>query len=85
MSFLLEWQAWDVSAQTKGTRLNHAEASILRWSLSRPVTTCVSPSHAELLWCMIDAEKEMTPLTPDDEEAIALSTDVIAPIFATQH
>ena len=57
----------------------------LRWTLSRPVTACVSPSHAELLWWMIDAEKELTPLTADDEEAIALSTDVIAPIFAAQH
>ena len=55
----------------------------LRWTLSRPVTACVSPSHAEFLWWMIDAEKEVTPLTPEDEEAIALSTESVAPIFAT--
>ena len=59
--------------------------SALRWTLSRPVTACVSPGHAELLWWMIDAEKEITPLTPSEEEAIAHSTEIIAPIFATQH
>ena len=54
----------------------------LRWTLSRPVTACVSPSHAELLWWMIDAEKEMTPLRSEDEEVIARSTEGITPIFA---
>lgn len=53
----------------------------LSWTLSRPVTACVSPSHAELLWWMIDAEKEITPLTPEDEEAVARSTEGIEPIF----
>ena len=57
----------------------------LRWTLSRPVTACVSPSHAELLWWMIDAEKEITPLASQDEEAIARSTEGITPIFAGQH
>ena len=56
----------------------------LRWTLSRPVTACVCPSHAELLWWMIDAEKEITPLTPEDEDAVAHSTESIAPIFATR-
>ena len=54
----------------------------LRWTLSRPVSACVSPSHAEFLWWMIDAEREITPLTPEDEEVIARSTEGIAPIFA---
>jgi predicted aldo/keto reductase-like oxidoreductase len=55
----------------------------LRWTLSRPVTACVCPSHAELLWWMIEAEKELTPLGVEEEEAIARSTAEIAPIFAT--
>ena len=55
----------------------------LRWTLSRPVTACVCPSHAELLWWMIEAEKELTPLTSEEEEAIARSTDNITPIFTT--
>ena len=54
----------------------------LSWTLSRPVTACVSPSHVELLWWMIDAEREITPLTPEEEETIALSTADIAPIFS---
>ena len=54
----------------------------LSWTLSRPVTACVSPSHAEFLWWMIDAEKELAALTLEEEEAIADSTQSIAPIFA---
>lgn len=57
----------------------------LRWTLSRPVTACVCPSHAELLWWMIDAEKEITPMTSEDEEVIARSTEGITPIFAGHH
>ena len=53
----------------------------LRWTLSRPVTACVCPSHGEFLWWMIDAEKELTPLTPEEEAAIAQATEKIAPIF----
>ena len=56
----------------------------LRWTLARPVTACVSPGHAELLWWMIDAEREITPLTPEDERVIAESTENTTPIFATQ-
>ena len=53
----------------------------LSWTLSRPVTSCVSPGHAEFLWWMINAEKEMSPLTSEAEEAIARSTVGITPIF----
>lgn len=55
--------------------------SALRWTLSRPVTACVSPGHAELLWWMIDAEKEITPLTSEEEQVIVSSTAGITPIF----
>ena len=54
----------------------------LRWTLSRPVTACVCPSHAEFLWGMLEAEKEMQLLEPEDEGAVALSTEGIAPIFS---
>ncbi len=53
----------------------------LNWTLSRPVTACVSPSHAEFLWWMIEAEKELQPLTQEDEKAVAASTEGIASIF----
>ena len=56
----------------------------LRWTLSRPVTACVCPGHAKFLWWMIDAEKEITPLGAEEEEAIARSTEEITPIFAAQ-
>ena len=54
----------------------------LRWTLSLPVTSCVSPSHAELLWWMIDAEKEITPLSKTDDTKIANKTNGITPIFS---
>lgn len=53
----------------------------LRWTLSRPVTACVSPSHVELLWWMIEAERNLDPLSIEEEDAIAESTDGIIPIF----
>ncbi len=53
----------------------------LRWTLSRPVTASVSPSHAEFLWWMIRAEKELEPLTQEDENAVAAATAGITPIF----
>ena len=55
--------------------------SALRWTLSRPVTACVSPSHAELLWWMIDAEREIASLTPEEEQVIVRSTEGVTPIF----
>ena len=57
----------------------------LRWTLSRPVTACVCPGHVELLWWMIQAEREIAPLTPEDEEKIARSAENVEPIFASHH
>jgi aryl-alcohol dehydrogenase-like predicted oxidoreductase len=56
----------------------------LRWTLSRPVTACVCPSHVEHLWWMIEAEKELTPLTAEEEAAIAQAAKAATPIFASQ-
>lgn len=56
----------------------------LRWTLSRPVTACVCPGHAEFLWWMLDAEKELEPLTAEQEQAIADSTAELTPIFTSQ-
>ena len=53
----------------------------LRWTLSRPVTACVSPSHAELLWWMIDAERDFDQMPEQDEEAVVRSTEGVTPIF----
>jgi hypothetical protein len=53
----------------------------LRWALSRPVTAWVSHGHAEFLWWMIEAEKELRPLMEDEENTIAASKKGIEPIF----
>ncbi len=79
---------WQDANKGKWTKASYSpvesyeEAKIaLRWTLSRPVTACVSPGHAELFWWMIEAEKEITALTPEDEKAAELATAGVAPIF----
>ena len=72
------WQkAWYMPVQT------YDEAkSALHWTLSLPVTSCVSPSHGELLWWMVDAEKEIGDLSQNDKATIDDSTIGITPIFS---
>ena len=53
----------------------------LSWTLSQPVTSCVSPGHAELLWWMIDAEKEITKLSDKDKNLVKQSAQGITPFF----
>lgn len=52
-----------------------------RWTLSKPVTAAVSPSHAELLWWLCDAAEKFTPVTADEEAEIAAKARGIEPIF----
>ena len=72
------WQkAWYMPVET------YDEAkSALHWTLSLPVTSCVSPSHAELLWWMVDAEKEIDTLSQNDRATMDNSTIGITPIFS---
>jgi hypothetical protein len=64
--------------------LDPAEALMAtRWTLSKPVTAAVSPSHAELLWWLCDAAEKFTPVTPDEENEIAAKAKSIDPIFRT--
>ncbi len=64
--------------------LDQAEALMAtRWTLSRPVTAAVSPSHAELLWWLCDAAEKFTPVTADEEKQIAAKAKGIDPIFRT--
>lgn len=81
-------QPWPCGERTKWTKAwyspvdTYEEAkTALNWTLSKPVTSCVSPSHAELLWWMIDAEKESKLMTLEDENMVAKSTNGILPIF----
>jgi len=58
------------------------EASLaLRFTLSRPITAAVSPSHAELLWWACDAADQFSPLSEAEEVEVALRCAPFAPLF----
>lgn len=58
------------------------EASLaLRFTLTKPITAAVCPSHAELLWWACDAADEFTPLTEEEEAKIAERSTGLDPIF----
>jgi len=53
----------------------------LRFTLSRPVTAAVSPSHAELLWWACDAAEELAPLSEEEEARLAARSADLQPLF----
>lgn len=53
----------------------------LRFTLSRPVTAAVSPSHAELLWWACDAVEGLTPLSEEEEAQLAARSAGLQPLF----
>ena len=53
----------------------------LRFTLSRPVTAAVSPSHAELLWWACDAADRLEPLTDQEETQLSEQSQGLAPLF----
>jgi predicted aldo/keto reductase-like oxidoreductase len=53
----------------------------LRFTLSRPVTAAVSPSHAELLWWACDAADRYAPISEDEEAELAERSKELRPIF----
>jgi aryl-alcohol dehydrogenase-like predicted oxidoreductase len=53
----------------------------MRFTLSRPVTAAVSPSHAELLWWACDAAEELTPLSEEEEAQLATRSADLQPLF----
>jgi len=53
----------------------------LRFTLSRPITAAVSPSHAELLWWACDAADDLRPLTADEEAEVKRRSEGLQPIF----
>jgi hypothetical protein len=53
----------------------------LRFTLARPVTAAVSPSHAELLWWQCDAAKDVKPLSEKEEAQLAEQSQELWPIF----
>ena len=56
----------------------------LRFTLSRPVTAAVSPSHIELFRWACDAADRFRPFTDDEETAAARLTSGFRPIFQTR-
>jgi len=59
------------------------EASLaLRFTLSKPITASVSPSHAELLWWACDAAEQFKPLSEDEAAGIAEKSKSLEPIFS---
>lgn len=58
------------------------EASLgLRFTLSKPITAAVSPSHAELLWWACDAADRFEPLSDEEAAEIAERSEGLEPIF----
>ncbi len=53
----------------------------LRFTLAKPVTAAVSPSHAELLWWQCDAAKDFKPLSKEEEAQLAQQSKGLWPIF----
>jgi aryl-alcohol dehydrogenase-like predicted oxidoreductase len=53
----------------------------LRFTLTKPVTASVSPSHAELLWMMCDAAEKLTPLSTEEEARLAQKSAEVQPLF----
>jgi len=58
------------------------EASLaLRFTLSKPITAAVCPSHAELLWWECDAADRFTPLSEEEAVEVAERSAGLEPIF----
>jgi len=53
----------------------------LRFTLTKPVTAAVCPSHAELLWMMCDAAEKFTPLSAEEEARLAQKSKEVQPLF----
>lgn len=58
------------------------EASLaLRFTLSKGITACTSPSHAELLWWACDAADKLTSLSEDEATMLAARSKGLEPLF----
>ncbi|MBC7091816.1 MAG: aldo/keto reductase [Nitrososphaeria archaeon] len=53
----------------------------VRFTLSLPVTSAVSPAHAELLWLMCDAAENFYPLSENEKKEIENRSKGIEPMF----
>ena len=53
----------------------------LRFTLGKPVTAAVSPSHTELLWLACDAASTLQPLSADEEAQLVEMSKEVEPVF----
>lgn len=74
---VLAKRTWDKNEERKWPKCWYApvdncdEASLaLRFTLSKPVTAAVSPSHAELLWWACDIADKFKPITEKEIELL---------------
>lgn len=59
------------------------EASLaLRFTLSKPITSAVCPSHQEFLWWACDIADNFVPLTPEEEMILKQRSQNLEPIFS---
>ena len=54
----------------------------LRFTLSKSVTSALSPGHAELLWWACRAAGTITPLSPGDAAALEARSRQLDPVFS---
>lgn len=63
---------------------NYEDAALgLRFTLSKPITAAVSPSHVEFLWWACDAADKFTPITEGEEKQLEARAQKLDPIFVT--
>ena len=53
----------------------------LRYTLTGPITSAVSPSHAELLWWACDAAEDLSPMTEAERIEVVKLSEGLTPIF----
>ena len=62
---------------------NFEEAKMaLRFTLSKPITAAVSPSHAEFLWWACDIADQFEPLSEEEDAHVAKLSEGLDPLFS---
>ena len=61
---------------------SYEEAQLaVRFTLSRPVASAISPGHEQLIRWAVEAAEEFKPTTPEEEEILAARARDLSPIF----
>ena len=75
-----EERKWDKTWYSPVDTFEEAQLA-LRFTLSRPITAAVCPSHVELLWWACDVADQFKPLSEEDEILVAERSAGLSPIF----